>query len=586
MKKLTILVSEKHIGPALNRLQKIGVVHVKYVQKPHADLITSLERKLGLLDEAVSFLDDSTKQKKDTPQLVLISVIKETLTLKQEKECLSQRIKALEECLFLSNRLGHASLTDLNRLKEAGLFIKLYRSDRRSLKCIPETKIAQAIFQKGKEVYLALVATSEEDGLDLAEVSIPHESTQSLGRKIHNCKKELIRNQGQLKELSTYRHCLSAHKKELVKRLEFGKVRFGSGFKGGISYLEGFCPNDLVAKIEQAATQQGWAVAVSEPETLAEVPTLIKNPRWVEIIRPIFKFMGTLPGYEEHDISFWFLLFFSIFFAMLIGDAGYGLLFLATTFFVRKKLPKLPREPFFLMYVLSSATVVWGSITGTWFGVEAIARWPILNSLVISEVNSFISSNQGFMIQLCFVIGAIHLSIAHGIVAFRYMNSPLALAQLGWISIIWTAFFVAGKLVLGKIIPAFTLPLGLLGAILVVVFSNFQRNIFKGVLKSLGDFPLKVISSFSDVVSYLRLFAVGYATVVLAVTFNKMAQATGFDTIVGGLSAASILFLGHSLNIILGFMAVIVHGIRLNMLEFSSHLNMEWTGVEYKPFKR
>jgi V/A-type H+-transporting ATPase subunit I len=101
---------------------------------------------------------------------------------------------------------------------------------------------------------------------------------------------------------------------------------------------------------------------------------------------------------------------------------------------------------------------------------------------------------------------------------------------------------------------------------------------------TLVELPLSVIGSFSDVVSYLRLFAVGYASVVLSSTFNDMALAGGINSIIGGLGAALILFLGHTLNIILGMMAVVVHGIRLNMLEFSGHLGMQWSGKKYDPF--
>jgi len=101
----------------------------------------------------------------------------------------------------------------------------------------------------------------------------------------------------------------------------------------------------------------------------------------------------------------------------------------------------------------------------------------------------------------------------------------------------------------------------------------------------LTEVPLKIISSFGDIVSYIRLFAVGYASVVLASTFNDMAVSVGFNSIITSLAAALILFLGHGLNIILGFMAVIVHGVRLNMLEFSGQMGMEWSGKEYTPFK-
>jgi len=100
------------------------------------------------------------------------------------------------------------------------------------------------------------------------------------------------------------------------------------------------------------------------------------------------------------------------------------------------------------------------------------------------------------------------------------------------------------------------------------LFSYPKKNIFKGALLSLADLPLKVINSFSDVVSYLRLFAVGYATVAVAMAFNNMALELGVNSIFSGIVAVFILLLGHTLNILLALMAVIVHGIRLNMLEF------------------
>ena len=144
---------------------------------------------------------------------------------------------------------------------------------------------------------------------------------------------------------------------------------------------------------------------------------------------------------------------------------------------------------------------------------------------------------------------------------------------------------MAGKLVLGKELSAYTGIMLFSGAGLVLLFSYPQKNIFKGIMFALGDLPFKLINSFSDIISYLRLFAVGYATLTLANACNNMAASIGFSNIFLGFLSACVFFIGHSLNIILGLLAVIVHGIRLNMLEFSSHLGMQWSGIEYKPFK-
>jgi len=241
-------------------------------------------------------------------------------------------------------------------------------------------------------------------------------------------------------------------------------------------------------------------------------------------------------------------------------------------------------EAFFLMYTLSFATVIWGAVTGTWFGFEKIAELPFFNAMAVRKVQSFVEGNENFMIYICFIIGIVQLTLAHAVLAVKKINSLKAIAELGWIAILWGLFFTAGNLVIGRNFPAFTAYLFITGISLVILFSNFRKNILKGALISLADLPLKIVSSFSDIVSYLRLFAVGYASTVLASTFNDMALQIGFHSALSGLAGALILFFGHGLNIALGIMAVIVHGIRLNMLEFSGQMGMEWSGKKYTPF--
>jgi V/A-type H+-transporting ATPase subunit I len=357
-----------------------------------------------------------------------------------------------------------------------------------------------------------------------------------------------------------------------------------------IFYLNGYLPTNKKDEVKKEAENNSWGYVFEKPKESDNPPVLIKNSKWVRIIEPVFNFMGTTPGYHEYDISIWFLLFFSLFFGMLIGDAGYGFTFLAITFFVRRKFKKAPFEPFVLMYVLSGATIIWGALSGTYFGSEAIAQLPILNVMVNPNISSFnlsssgFNDNQTFMISLCFLIGAIHLTIAHLLVAIKNLKSLKMISQIGWVGIIWSLYFIAGNLVLGKEFPQVGIYLFIVSTILTLLFSNAENGILKGLGATLGSLPLNIISGFSDVVSYLRLFAVGYASVVVAHSFNQMAIGSGINSIASGIIAAIILLLGHSLNIVLGAMAIIVHGIRLNMLEFSGHLNMEWSGIKYRPF--
>jgi len=144
---------------------------------------------------------------------------------------------------------------------------------------------------------------------------------------------------------------------------------------------------------------------------------------------------------------------------------------------------------------------------------------------------------------------------------------------------------VANHLVLGKPLPGFVAILFMAGVSLIAIFSHFQKNILKGILLSLSNLPLDIINTFSDVVSYIRLFAVGMATVIVASSFNEMALGAGINSVLSGLISVVVLLFGHALNIILALMSVLVHGVRLNMLEFSGHIGMQWSGKKYRPFR-
>jgi V/A-type H+-transporting ATPase subunit I len=191
------------------------------------------------------------------------------------------------------------------------------------------------------------------------------------------------------------------------------------------------------------------------------------------------------------------------------------------------------------------------------------------------------------MMHLSFLIGAIHLTVAHAIRVFQFINSIKALSEVGWIALVWGLFFITEQLVLGNPAPNWYNWLFIVGAGLVILFSKESNNFLKSMGASIANLPLSLISGFSDIVSYVRLFAVGMATAAVAASFNNMALPDGIAGmgILDFIMAAIALLLGHTLNIALALMAVMVHGIRLNMLEFAGHLGVQFSGEAYKPFK-
>jgi len=452
----------------------------------------------------------------------------------------------------------------------------LGRCQANRLPPVPETAVLHKTATLNRQDYFVVVAPAGTT-LNFTPLPIPPTgSSQQLRQQLANGEQALAERRNMLAELSACSGVLHDELQRLDAECSHCQALDGMGRKGRLAYLQGYIPANQSDQLREAARRHGWALQLSDPDREdGQVPTLIKLPRWVEPIRMVFKGLGVIPGYHEIDISAWFLIFFSLFFAILIGDAGYGALFLVATLALRKKFPKAPAQPFWLFGELAVCTIVWGVLSGTYFGWTGGDRnIALLESL----------ADNARVQQLCFSIGVVHLAIAHIWNALMIGRRVRAISELGWVMIFCGNFFLAGQMVLGqKVSPALLYWLYGSGATAVVLFSRPSYNPFKAIAGGLGSLTMNIIGSFVDLVSYIRLFAVGAATVAVAQSFNGMAFGLEMHPFLKGMAVAVILLLGHGLNIVLCAMSVLVHGIRLNMLEFSGHLGMEWSGVDYRP---
>ncbi len=588
MKKITVIVSLRERTGFVKKLRKLGVLHIKAVVKDDFREVSFIEDRISRIDRFIRQVLPYDEGRPDrrvsgTERDVLSSEEDTAQDLRDRQEALTK----LEELRHEKERLeewGNIDPLSLKTLDNAGVYVKLYEVPVKKMAKLPSGLIYE-IGRSGGIARAALVTRDAEKELPFSETELPDRSRAGIEKEERALSARIDEIEERMKNrargLAAARECLEKLRKELV----FLKVKSGMKNESAFAYLQGFCPEKKLPGLRSLCDGENAGFVAEEPDNPEETPTLITNPRWIELVKPVFDFMNTLPGYREFDISALFLVFFSLFFAMIIGDAGYGLIFIAATYLARRKFKDAPREPFFLIYLLGGCTVIWGALTGTWFGVEKLSTAPVLGALVIESIGSFTEGNQNLIIFICFIIGAVHLTLAHAMRIIRYSNSLKVLAEAGWIMILWGLFFAAVKFVLGGDFPVWAGWLLAVGATLALFFAEPEKGIVKGAMSTLTQLPLSVISSFSDVVSYLRLFAVGYATVVVASSFNNMAIGDGVTGILGSFIAAMVLFLGHTLNIVLGCMAVIVHGIRLNMLEFSGHLGMQWTGKKYDPFR-
>ena len=600
MQKVTLFISARYKDAALRQLRKLGLVHIQHLKAPVSEDVSQLEAKLNTFEKSLLIIEndaqgiaDKTDKKDDIEKLV-----DEILALSSERQQNDGIIEEQESLLAWFERWGKISAADVEALKDKGIYIRLYNVRKNVLKNLPDDAIIEILHEDKDQALLALVAETEDRRLEFKEELVPRENYQSVTVELDRL---AVRNEEidkRMNRLAQYADQIQAYEQDLEKRLEFASVKSGMQDAEEITYLQGYCPEDKVENLVRASEKEGWGYLSEEPVETDNPPTLLKLNKWVSLVRPVFDFLGTVPGYREYDVSMYFLIFFALFVAMIIGDAGYGAIFLLVSMFAHLKSVKKGQPlalAIKLFYVLSIGTIAWGTITGNWFGAVQIAGLPFFKALTIPQIATFPElfpdmdiDPQRKVMFICFVIAVVHLGLANIMNFVNGFPQLKSIAHLGWFAVIVGLFFLVLNLVLGIAMPVFAVPLIISGLAAVILFINQEKGagILQGIVKGFGGaFTtfLDAVSSFSNIISYIRLFAVGMATVAIASSFNQIAAPLmkGFTFP----AAIIILLIGHGLNIAMGLLSVIVHGIRLNMLEFSGQLGMEWTGYEYEPFQ-
>ncbi|MDI6774090.1 MAG: hypothetical protein QME60_01665 [Verrucomicrobiota bacterium] len=580
MKKITLLCLAADRPPTLEALRDLGALHLVPLARPETDDFTETRHALDRATAALNALSAGARARKGLPRPAHaaamradpVAAVHDRLTRKRQ---LAERLDALRAEQMESEPFGDFDPALVRDMAARGMSVRLYHSPSRKPVTPPENACLVLIREDDSGQYFVVVGIGDARA-DAREIPLPARRPREIRDEQAALLTELDRITAELAALAERGEEIRQTIAALRARIRFIEAREGMGIAEALAYLQGFCPEDLVATIRKAAMNQGWGLVVDDPDPADRVPTLIRNPAWVRPIQAVFSTINILPGYREADVSVAFLVFLSLFFAMIVGDVGYGLVFLLITALARLKARQAPKGPFQLLTLFSVCTIVWGVLCGVYFGITELPA-PLRRFRI-----DWLGDNLNVM-HLCLIISAIHLSLAHAWNLARTVNSLQAIAQAGWIAVTWSIFLLARQLIVGVPRPSWFFLLAAAGLAAVILFMTPPQRLKTEWVNHLM-LPLTLMSNFGDVLSYLRLFALSIAGLKLAGAFNVMALSVGFSNPLTGLVAAVILFAGHSLNIALSAVSVLVHGIRLNALEFSMHFGLEWTGFPYEPF--
>jgi len=574
MKKIHVVVQKKDIISVLESLRELGSVHVEHQEPLTGYQLEERREEVEILDRAIEILK-TIKTKKDINQKVTsdwTEVVNTVLELSAKGEHYNESVAQRQIQIDRWEPWGDFDPKEIDALAAEGITIQLCVVPKDKRGAVPKGVILETVYTSGG-IDRCVAISRGEVKLPFEKVALPSKGLKQM-LELQNDEREKIEQAH--KNIGGNLCYLGSLERTMVERrnvLNFEEVERGMREDEDLVVLKGFCPADDCNDLKTKSKEEQWSLLIEDPTGEDKVPTYLRNSKWVELSKPVFSLVEILPGYKEFDVSMILLVFFSIFAGMLIGDAAYGMIYAGLALLAQIKLGKklADKRPFYLLYVLTGTTIVWGLLTGTFFGQQWLPQ-------TVKPLVPWLNDYNNIQL-LCFTIAIIHLSIARLWSAASKFPSTTALSDLGWLSILWGMYFMANYFVLNMALPPITKFLLLVGAILALIFMVPLRDALKTVPKEIIPFFLSFIGAFTDIISYIRLFAVGLATVAVADATNTMAaQAPMAGKVI-------ILFIGHSLNLMLAAMAILVHGIRLNILEFSGHLNLEWTGFKYAPFR-
>ena len=575
MKRLMLLCMAKEVDSTLKSLRDLGAVHLD-LQSGGGDGVAAAGGELEDAEKAVRIALKAAKETGSGASSGSLSV-ESILELDARREELKTSADTLKGIVRKYEPFGDFNPVLAEKLAAAGVRL-LLRDDGTYCFAYGDEEVEELPGVREIPLPSERLAVTKSKLAD-AEREIADITAKIAGADVS----EIVKSFPGLRDAVEF----AAAKDEMSANLVCG----GDAASAGVSLIRGWIAQDGVESLQNAARNHGWGLFLRDPNADETPPTLIRPPKLFRPVKALFEGLGISPAYTEADVSVPFMCYFSLFFAMLVGDGAYGAIFLAATLYGWKKTSGGNRSPLakswlVLMTVFSSATVLWGLLSNTWFGAQIpwCAGWPTVKWLADPSYQN--------MMLLCFTIGASHLIVARIWNGICRINDSTCVAEFGWAGILLFMYFVTNS-----IVGIFSgIPSALYWVFAVSLAMVFGFSVKPSELKTrgaeLGMLPLNIMSALGDIISYVRLFAVGLASVKVAENFNSMATGlldgaeSMWAKVLMAVAMVAILVLGHALNLVMAGLSILVHAVRLNTLEFSNHKGVSWAGYAFNPFRK
>lgn len=598
MIKYGFLVYHADFDPFLNRLQELGMVDIEKHDRPLTETERVLASKINVYNQVIKELTASPV-KSDTPKIQGEISADELVTefdgLVKEKEQLESSIRKAIKELNDVRPWGNFSIDLLHKLTESGLSIRFFVTSEKAYSeaNLDDFTVEVINIEAGQVYFIWVQLIGEEQGislpLDAAEIRIPSFSASGKEQEISSLRERITQLEQRIDQMRHHVGIIEAAKVEMINLLEFNSVNLSAERQAEdkVMVLEGWIPEPKNEEFVKFVENENIIYVSERAKKDDNAPILLKNNKFAKLFEVIGG-LFTNPVYGEIDLTPLFAPFFMLFFGMCLGDAGYGLFLLVVATIAKRKLVKM-KSILSLVQWLGLATAIVGTITGSFFGIElASVNLPIFQRFK----DMFLDQNQLFALAL--IVGIIQILFG------MFVKAANEIKQWGWIHsittfswlllIIGSGVFYGLSMIEGSSVEF--LGLGhkiLLGvaAIGILFFNTPGKNPFINFGLGLWGIYNMVTGLFGDILSYIRLFALGLSGAILGGVFNSLAFGMAPDIpVVGAIVTIIILIAGHSINLFMNALGALVHPMRLTFVEFYKNSGFTGGGKSYEPFQK
>ena len=598
MKKYVFLVYHHEYKAFLNDVRDRGLLHLK-LEIPRDTEDENLQLKLQLmkrLTTALRFLENrKTRQEFSARELSGAEVLEQVEALQQEKTTKEQELQNLEKELHQLEPWGNFSRQNIRQLRNAGWYIHFYSSSPKQWeKEWMDNYHAFIISETGSLTYFVTVTNSEiPPGINAELMELPGHSPGEIHRQLEVLTQRLEEIKQRLDELSVNGTAPLEHLFQKVKQnFDFDRVLLHTPYTAEekVAVLEGFIPENEITDFDTFLNNRSIYYESWYPDQKEQVPVLLKNNRFSRLFETIGN-LYALPGYQEMDLTPYYAPFYWLFFGFCLGDIGYGILLTLAGFIMAPRVKKALKGPMKLLGMLGLAAILFGIIGGTFFGINLYEEHFSFYGPLADRMAAHGKTINDYLFSLALMLGGVQILFG---MAIKIMNQKI---QYGWRYALGTAgwfVLIVGSLIvyllrsveinptISKIVLYVVLIVGFAGAF---VFNHPKRNIFANMGAGLWDAYNMTTGLMGDLLSYIRLFALGISSAILGYVFNSLAvQLSPEIPVVRIIVMIIILLIGHSINLFMSTLGSFVHPMRLTFVEFYKNAGFAGGGVRYTPF--